>query len=126
MIYFLETIPSMLDSITVPNFASLSATPIIRHGSRLRSLELVCPVPYCPAPPWSRWAEGIAGIQALTELRDGLPRLEHLSIHLAADGNDWSYPTLDIVAGFPRLRSVKFNTALAVPRSDVDAPAPPH
>ncbi|KAG7285841.1 hypothetical protein NEMBOFW57_008135 [Staphylotrichum longicolle] len=126
MIHFLETIPSMLDSITVPNFASLSTTPIIRHGSRLRSLELVCPLPYCTGPPESRWTEGIAGIQALTELRDGLPRLEHLSIHLTADGNDWSYPTLDIVAGFPRLRSVKFNTALAVPRSDVDAPAPPH
>lgn len=126
MIHFLETIPSMLDSITVPNFASLSTTPIIRHGSRLRSLELVCPLPYCSGPLYSRWTEGIAGIQALTELRDGLPRLEHLSIHLAADGNDWSYPTLDIVAGFPRLRSVTFNTALAVPPSDVDAPAPPH
>ncbi|KAG7284890.1 hypothetical protein NEMBOFW57_009505 [Staphylotrichum longicolle] len=126
MIHFLETIPSMLDSITVPNFASLSTTPIIRHGSRLRSLELVCPVPYCSRQPEYRWTDGIAGIQALTELRDGLPRLEHLSIHLAADGNDWPYPTLDIVAGFPRLRSVKFNTALAVPRSDVDAPAPPH
>lgn len=110
MIHFFETIPSMLDSITVPNFASLSTTPIIRHGSRLRSLELICPIPYCGQPE-SRCTGGIASSQDLVELRDRLPRLEHHPIHISTDGNDWSYPTLDILATFPRLRSVKLRTA---------------
>lgn len=125
MIHFFETIPSMLDSITVPNFASLSTTPIIRHGSRLRSLELICKIPYCGQPE-SGCIGGIAGSQDLLKLRDGLPWLEHLTIHISTDSNDWSYPTLDILATFPRLRSVKLRTALADPVSAVDAPAPPH
>jgi hypothetical protein len=129
MIHFLETVPSMLESITVPNFASLKPAPIIRHGSRLRSLELVCPVPGCPGRPDYQWTEGIATCSSrgdLIELRDGLPRLEHLAIHIAADGSDWPYSMLDILAGFPRLRSAKLYIALAVPQSEVDAPAPPH
>jgi hypothetical protein len=125
MIHFFETIPSMLDSITVPNFASLSTTPIIRHGSRLRNLELICPVPHCPWPE-GQSTHGIGGSEDLMKLRDGLPRLEHLTIHISTDGNDWPYATLDIVAGFPRLRSAKLHFALAGPQSDVDAPAPPH
>jgi hypothetical protein len=121
MIHFFETIPSMLDSITVPNFASLSTTPIIRHGSRLRNLELICPV---PCPVWSR--EGIAGNQDLMELRDGLPQLQQLTIHIATSGNDWPYDSLDILAGFPRLQSAKLFFSLPIPQSKDDAPTPPY
>lgn len=39
MIHFFRVIPSILDSIVVPNFESLTAAPIVRHGSRLRSSE---------------------------------------------------------------------------------------
>lgn len=86
MIHFFDAIPAMLDSITVPNFASLSTTTIIRHGCHLRNLELICPVPY-PGPEGG-WTHGIAGSQDLLKLRDGLPRLENLTIHIATNGND--------------------------------------
>lgn len=120
MIHFFQVVPSMLDSIVVPNFESLTTAPIVRH-SRLRSLKLICPI---PCPVFER--EGIAGNQDLMELRDGLPQLQHLTIHIATSGSDWPYDALDILAGFPRLQSAKLFFSLPTPKSADDVPPPPY
>ncbi|OIW34583.1 hypothetical protein CONLIGDRAFT_626615 [Coniochaeta ligniaria NRRL 30616] len=120
MIHFFQTIPSMLDSIVVPNFESLSTAPIVRHGSRLRNLELTCRLPCL----WSR--EGIVSNQDLMELRDGLPQLQQLTIYIATSGNDWPYDSLEILSGFPRLHSAKLFFSLPAPKSKDDTPTPPY
>lgn len=72
--------------------------------------------------------EGIAGNKDLMELRDGLPQLQHLTIHIrtVTSGSDWPYDALDIMAGFPRLQSAKLFFSLPTPKSADDVPPPPY
>jgi hypothetical protein len=121
MTRFLEDVPTTLDSITIPNLTPLSTTTIIRHGSRLRKLELLRGPTHNGQPTAS-----IASSEDLTRLREGLPQLQELAIDVVNNRDDWPYDKLDILASFPRLRSVILSFEFAKPQSEVEAPARPY
>lgn len=97
---FLNDIPTTLELLSV-NFYSTGpedAGSIIRHGEQLRTLRL-----HQSGAKWS------PSNSFLVRLRDGLPVLEELSIDLFRQDNqaDWPYDMLDIISGFPRLRTLE-------------------
>lgn len=122
--FFLK-VPSILGSIIVPNFSALTTDVIVRHGPRLRSLELVRRETQqrIDGVFRSEIIDGISGNEDLLKLQQGLPKLEKLAIFLPDIKDEWPYDTLDILAGFPRLSSLK--VAFGVPRAESDDEAPP-
>jgi hypothetical protein len=121
-VQFLQDLPTALESISVPNLPTLGTGPLIRHGPRLRRLELL----RSDHPHNDKWKESAVTCEDLVRLRDGLPYLEELALDIAKDGDDWPYKSLEILASFPRLRNLKLTIGLASPEGRDEAPATPY
>jgi hypothetical protein len=121
-VQFLQDLPTALESISVPNLPTLGTGPLIRHGPRLRRLELL----RSDHPYNDNWKESAVTCEDLVRLRDGLPYLEELALDIAKDGDDWPYKSLQILASFPRLRNLKLTIAQATPEASDQAPTPPY
>jgi hypothetical protein len=129
---FLQNVPTTLEVIAVPYSRRLDMTcPIIRHGPRLRRLELLRFYPNHQASK-----DGTPTDADLVALRDGLPLLEEFAFDVVSNGKDsddradrdWPNETVDILSSFPRLRHLR--VAFDPPPSTHDsepapAPAPP-
>ncbi|KAN0089653.1 hypothetical protein V8E51_019913 [Hyaloscypha variabilis] len=100
---FLEQIPTGLEVLSVPRWsnASNNPNPITRHGTSLRNLKIH------HKEPWM--VDSLMTYADLTTLCNGLPRLAELALDIRRDEtkHSWPYSTLDIIAMFPNLRSVK-------------------
>ncbi|OIW34668.1 hypothetical protein CONLIGDRAFT_675634 [Coniochaeta ligniaria NRRL 30616] len=122
-VQFLQDLPTALESLSIPNLPTLGTDPIIRHGPRLRRLELLrSDHPYKIK---NEWKEIAVTCEDLVRLRDGLPKLEELALDIAKEGNEWPYKALEILASFPRLRNLKLTFGLSTPEKE-DTPAPPY
>jgi len=120
----LREVSSTLESITLPRSFMLSMTPIILHGPGLRKLALTRRIHSQDA-----WRDGKISTEDLIRLRDGLPHLEELTVSVAKiahDGEKWPYYTLDILAGFRKLRWLNLSMELAIPEDKFDTPEPPY
>jgi F-box domain len=115
---FLEQVPTELELVSIPGWSYVRKPgPITRHGAALRKLTIHCMEP---------WMAGSLVTDAhLVALCNGLPHLTELALDIARDKNenDWPYSSLEIIARFPCLRSVKlwFELGYGLP-----APPIPH
>jgi hypothetical protein len=97
---FFDELPSVLESISIPNLTCVGADTILRHGTGLRRLEI-----HSKEFHQSKWNDHVPTKHDLVQFRDGLPHLEELIIDLDKDQANWlPHDTLDILAGFPKLR----------------------
>ncbi|KAN0107976.1 hypothetical protein V8E51_007718 [Hyaloscypha variabilis] len=100
---FLEQVPTELELVSIPGwrFVSSKPGPITRHGAALRKLTIHC------MEPWT--ASSLVTDADLVALCNGLPHLTELALDIARDKNEnaWPYSSLEIIARFPCLRSVK-------------------
>lgn len=114
---FLEQIPTALELLSIPSWSYIGDKhgAITQHGAALRKLTIHC------LEPWK--ADSLVTDTDLVTLCNGLPHLEELTLDIARDKarNAWPYSTLDIIASFQCLRSIKLWFEL------VSAPLPtPH
>lgn len=97
---FYNQIPVLLEAIAVRQLADIGLQNLLRHGSRLRRLQV-------HNDRFSRgvaqWDETPMGMDELCALRTGCPLLEDLSLAIER-GWDIPYEALDVLATFPRLR----------------------
>ena len=98
---FVQNLPSMLELIKIPSLGSVGTSPLLRHGTQLRTLQIHQQEGYN-----RNWDEGSITKLDLVKLRDGLPCLEKLAIDVSRNEGDWPHDILDILASFPRLRSL--------------------
>jgi hypothetical protein len=100
---FLEQVPTELELVSIPAWSYVSSKPgpIIRHGAALRKLTIHC------MEPWT--AGSLVTDADLVALCNGLPYLTELALDIARNKNenDWPYSSLEIIARFPYLQSVK-------------------
>ncbi|KAH8664519.1 hypothetical protein BX600DRAFT_464585 [Xylariales sp. PMI_506] len=101
---FLSQVVSPIELLTLPSWESVGKKPgpITRHGAELRRLS-IHREEFC-------WGPGnLVSALDLTQLCNGLPRLEELSIDIARDANTngWPYALLDAIAKLPCLRNLE-------------------
>ncbi|KAH8674333.1 hypothetical protein BX600DRAFT_457439 [Xylariales sp. PMI_506] len=89
---FFEEIPSILESICLPNLRCVGLPVILRHGSNLRRLELH------QQELWDgTWKQDAITAKSLQQLRSDLPHLKELSIDVKRDGKEWPWETLEVL-----------------------------
>ncbi len=119
MAIFFENVPSMLELIKIPSLNSVGTSPLLRHGTHLRTLEIHQLERYN-----RNWDEGAMKGLDLVKLRDGLPCLEELAIDVSRNEGDWPHDVLDILASFPRLRSLELWFELGLSNRKNPPPVP--
>ncbi|KAH8821771.1 hypothetical protein F5884DRAFT_746065 [Xylogone sp. PMI_703] len=97
---FYAQIPSRLERIRAPTLETIGIDSVLRHGNQLRSLQLH------RKEDWNgMWRAKTVDAESLRAIRDQCQYLEELHIDLARDG-DWPYEVFDIIASFPRLKTL--------------------
>jgi len=109
---FYQEVPTSLQSICVPNLASVSLEGILRHSKSLRRLQIHQNEDY-----QGRWRALDGSMDDLRCIRDECHLLEELNIDLARSG-DWPWDVLDILATFPRLRHLEIWFELGIVKED--------
>ncbi|KAH8651427.1 hypothetical protein BX600DRAFT_441856 [Xylariales sp. PMI_506] len=106
---FLDDVPSSLQSLTIPSLSYVNIVSLARHAESLRRLYVHQNESYKTA-----WRDIAITAGELTMLRENLPNLEELELDidrtLAVESQsdaDWPWASLDILAGFRKLRSLK-------------------
>ena len=98
---FYAQIPSSLERISAPTLESIGIDSVLRHSSHLRSLQL-----HSKEDGRDTWREQTVNAESLRAIRDQCHLIEELDIDLARDG-EWPYEVLDVLASFPRLKTLK-------------------
>lgn len=123
---FLYDLPHALDSLSICKAPWLEMGPILRHGRRLRKLELLrSDFPHMGS---DEWKEGALTVDDLVRLRDGLPCLEELAFDVPSsqESDDWPHDMLNVLASFPRLQNLHMTFELLSPTTPDEIPKPPY
>lgn len=97
---FFNTVPSLLEAISVPHLVSLGVAAFRRHAQTLRRLTI-------HQSEQSGWADQLLTKDVLEELLETLPQLEELSIDMSRTGDEWPHEKLALLARLPRLRELE-------------------
>ncbi|CAH0002849.1 unnamed protein product [Clonostachys byssicola] len=101
---FYRAVPNALSTLVFPKLASLGVERIVAHASKLKVLHIhqeqfrLWGVPY-------NWAEDAIDAPSLLKIQQECPVIEELALDINRQG-DWPYDIFDILAGFPKLRSL--------------------
>jgi hypothetical protein len=99
---FFDDLPSSLECIVLPKLSSAGIYVLSRHQETMRKLVLH------RGGSWNgSWGDHVITRQELIALRDNLPHLEELEIDMARDHDKWPWDLLSVLAGFPKLTSLK-------------------
>ena len=94
------SLPTTLKAIKADSFDEISLEGITRQGATLQRLIVHHAERYDKA-----WNDEAINHSTLREIRDLCPNISELELDIARDG-DWPYTTLDLLASFPRLRTL--------------------
>lgn len=98
---FFRDVPVALECITIPNLVSVRISDMLRHGSRLRRLQIhqeeIC---------GGGWRDAATSVECLRRIRDGFPHIEELSVDIRRESG-WPYEALEVLSGFPKLRTLR-------------------
>ncbi|EON99938.1 hypothetical protein UCRPA7_4546 [Phaeoacremonium minimum UCRPA7] len=97
---FFNSVPSILEDISVPSLDSIGVVALARHAPSLRRLTVHQP----EASSASAWEEHLLPEGALGELHKKAPHLEELGLDMLRVGGDWPRGQLDALARFCHLR----------------------
>ncbi|KAI9148354.1 hypothetical protein HJFPF1_12185 [Paramyrothecium foliicola] len=100
MVSFFKTVPTMLESISIPRLACAGLAGILRHGESLQRLKV-------HQHESVTWIQELPTTVDLFALRDGLPHLRKLGVDIDRNGEQWPHDKLDILASFPKLRELE-------------------
>ncbi|KAK7215097.1 hypothetical protein V2G26_003100 [Clonostachys chloroleuca] len=101
---FYRAVPNVLSTVRLPKVASLGVEGIVEHASKLKILH----VHQEQLRFWDQlrnWAEETIDAPSLLKIQQECPLIEELALDIKRQ-DDWPYDILDILAGFPKLRSL--------------------
>lgn len=101
---FYRAVPNALSTVRLPKVASLGVEGIVEHASKLKVLHIHQEQLHI----WgqlSNWAEETIDAPSLLKIQQECPLIEELALDIKRQ-DDWPYDILDILAGFPKLRSL--------------------
>ncbi|CAH0020296.1 unnamed protein product [Clonostachys rhizophaga] len=101
---FYRAVPNTLSTVRLPKVASLGVEGIVEHASKLKILH----IHQEPIAIWGQlsiWAEETIDAPSLLKIQQECPLIEELALDIKRQ-DDWPYDILDILAGFPKLRSL--------------------